>query len=289
MTDNIFMDTIENYLIAQTRNTARSYRFVLERLEAWIQQTETEPEALNPDLVGKFLDEQEGWGANTRRLAICALRAFYRWWQGASHPVLQTKLRRVKAPPQRALTPGQALRLLSAINARTRAGIRDLALVTLMLDTGLREMEICRLELKRLSLEDRRLLVLCKGDVWGRASFSPVTRAHLEDWMKLREYYLRRFRRLPPTVFFSLTRGRALQESAVRDIFERLSARCGFVVSPHDLRRTFATLSTVVNHAPTRIVMAAGRWRNLATFEKYLETITDPDFDDFYPVQSLAK
>ena len=287
MADNLFMNDVETYLKTLSEQTRKSYRWFLNRLVDWMEQKDIDPAALDADLLVLFLDDQTGRGDNSRRLAICAARSFYRWWKGSKSPVLECKLKRVNPEPQRCLSPKQAVQLLAAMNPLTDPGARDLAIVTLMMDTGLREAEICRADLQRLNLEERKLRVIVKGGVWGKAVFSKETADHLDRWLVVRNELRGKFHALAPTLFVKLDDGEALQPQTLRELFRRLSARVGFQVSAHDLRRTFATLSTKAG-APTRVAMAAGRWNNLDVFSKYTAGITAEDMEPWFPIKRLA-
>jgi integrase len=54
-------------------------------------------------------------------------------------------------------------------------------------------------------------------------------------------------------------------------------------LSPHDLRRTFATVAIRLG-APSRIVQVAGRWSRLEMVERYTRTIEAADMDPWFPV-----
>ena len=51
-------------------------------------------------------------------------------------------------------------------------------------------------------------------------------------------------------------------------------------LSPHVLRRTFATLA-IRNGAPTRVVQVAGGWANLSEVQRYSQAIEAQDFDGY--------
>jgi site-specific recombinase XerD len=289
MVENIFMKEVDKFLRTQSVNTRRSYRWFLDRLIEWMEQNQVNPVELDPVLLELFLDEQVGWGENTRRQATCAARSFFRYWQGNKHPVLETKLHRVKGEPQRVLSPKRVIQVLSAFDPATPTGARGLAIVSLMIDTGLRESEVCRLEEKRLNVDDRKLSVIVKGGVWGRAVFSEVTQEHLRGWLRVKHELRGKFGKdysPPPTVFITLT-GAEMEPKTIRELFRRLSRRVGYAISAHDLRRTFATLATKAG-APTRVAMAAGRWNNLGVFEQYTRGIEPEDMEPWYPMQRLA-
>jgi site-specific recombinase XerD len=284
MTENIIMNEINSFLRSRSSRTSASYGWMLERLIDWTDHHQIDPVALNPGLVLRFLDDQAGWGNNTRRLAICAIRAFYRWWQGDLHPVLTCKLHRVHTDPQRVLSPKQTVLLLASVNPDTLAGARDLAILTMMIDTGLREFEICGIEMQRLNLDERTLAVLVKGGCWGRAVFSTVTAGHLAHWLQKRS----QIPAVGSAVFCNIFTGDPMTPSTIRELFDRLSKRCGFRVSAHDLRRTFATLATKAG-APVRVTMAAGRWHSLDVFSRYVAGITADDMAPWFPVENLAE
>lgn len=284
MTYDNLMDTVDRYLASQSLETCRSYAWMLRRLFNWLIEHQIDPVSLSPELIEIYLDENESWGTNSRRQAICAARSFYRWWKGNSHPVLQTRLPKSNPCPQRTLTPKQTIRLLASIDQGSDIGKRDLAMVTLMLDTGLRESEVARLETRHVNLDERKLTVLVKGGCWGRAVFSEITVNHLRDWLRVKDSL-----KFPPSpsLFVALQTGNPLTGPGIRERFEALSRQSGVTVSPHDLRRTFATLTTKAG-APTRVAMAAGRWNNLAVFQRYTQAIEPEDIDPWFPTNYLA-
>ena len=119
------------------------------------------------------------WESSTRYHCWNAAKSFLRWRYGEKHPALILRIKRDDPGPQRTLTADEVRKLVSSIDTTTRAGKRDLPLVLLMLDSGLRASEICSLELKNLDLDNKRLNVRGKGGKWREAVFSDLTRAFL--------------------------------------------------------------------------------------------------------------
>jgi len=73
----------------------------------------------------------------------------------------------------------------------------------------------------------------------------------------------------------------------LRVIVRRWGEKLGFRLSPHDLRRSFATLST----KPARLRARSGR-RSLSSIvmvELYTQSIEPSDFDEFFPVHRLVE
>jgi len=92
-----------------------------------------------------WLDKNSSWGDNMRYLAYCSIRSFLRW-KFENHPALKYKLRREKTPPQRTLNDKQIEKLYqffdtSGFGRQGKKGVRDIAIFSMALDTGLRSLE----------------------------------------------------------------------------------------------------------------------------------------------------
>lgn len=95
------------------------------------------------------------------------LKAFASWlWaEGFTPENVLTRLAVPKAPRTvvAVLQPAEIERLLGSIDPASPTGSRDLALVVLFLDTGLRLSELTSLTLEELHIEDGWLKVMGKG------------------------------------------------------------------------------------------------------------------------------
>jgi site-specific recombinase XerD len=117
---------------------------------------------------------------------------------------------------------------------------RDLAIVHLLLDSGLRASELCSLRYGDLDLHGRRCTVLGKGNKKRTIYFGRITRKALFNYLKEqpRETY---------DPVFLADRGRnqqeALTRSGLRQLIKRLGDRAGLQAvrcSPHTFRHSFA-------------------------------------------------
>jgi integrase len=236
------------------------------------------------DLIG-FVTRPE-WGNSQQRLALYAFRKFIRWRWGDDHPALKANIKQVKPKKQRTLSAYQALELLASFDTSCPAGARDLAIAAVALDTGLRCSELCRLELGDVDLCARTLQVIIKGGQWGMGVFSEQTALYVSAWLAFRK---------PAdgvgTLFVSLQHqrlGRPLTREGLQGIVEWWGLRLGMKLSPHDLRRTFATLSTIFG-APSRIVQVAGRWSSIGMVERYTRGLEMTAIAPYLPVAHLVK
>ena len=242
-------------------------------------------EAMNSEGFESWLYGKK-WGESARWLAFCACRQYLAWRYGSNHLALSLSIGRRDSGPQRTLKLKEIKKLLSSFNTMTAKGIRDLSMCSLMLDSGLRASEICRLEVRHLDLDERHLDVIIKGGNWGEGVFSEISKSFLLDWISIRSKYAK-----PDigTVFVSLG-GKKPGTEMGRDGFKVVVRRWGSAsgigeISPHVLRRTFATQATR-NRAPAKIVQTAGRWSSMKMVERYTRAIEATDFEGFYPVDS---
>jgi integrase len=272
---DIYLNTNSNWSL----NTRGHYKRILNH---WLSEIK-DPQIFTSSEFLKWLSSHS-WSSPTQWVAFCCLRGFITWMYGARHPALNLKIRRIDSPPQRSLTFKQVYRLLSSFDTSTVKGIRDLAICSLLLDSGLRASEICRLDLQYLNLEEHRLTVLIKGQTWADGVYSEETSRFLSDWIAIRPA-----RKGVNAVFVSIggdTRGCPLTRSGLHDIVSKWSTRAEIkILSPHDLRRTFASQATRLK-CPARILQVAGRWKNLAMVERYTRDIEAEDFAPFFPVSN---
>jgi site-specific recombinase XerD len=171
------------------------------------------------------------------------LRTFYRW-AVKEELVAQSPMERIAPPVHRAdqiapFTQQQVTALMAAAK-RSRHHRRDEAILTLMLDTGLRASELCGLRMKDIDLDGHRLEVLGKGNKKRTVFYGKTTARAL--WQHIRDH-----RPEPDEPIFSSDpsagAGEPLTRSGLLQLFQRLgkaasiqATRC----SPHTARHTFA-------------------------------------------------
>jgi len=276
---------LKNKAVGWSPRTIRQYKFYLERLAGWMTVQEIELEDIKEIDLLQWLQSHTTWGTASKYLAVCSIKAFFRYHfgRGGSQAEGLIAPRRV-VKPQRTLTATQVEKLLSSFDTSKKRGIRNLALVTLMLDTGLRAIEVCRLRKDHLDLESKYLYVEMKGSHWGKGVFGSYTANALATWMPIRHKIAKPHVR---TVFVALggqNVGYPHNRHGLRTIFRYMGHHAGIgLISPHDMRRTFATMA-LRNGAPSRLVQIAGRWASLNMVERYSQALTAADFEPFSPV-----
>jgi integrase len=269
---------VENFLASfpLSDSTKDKYRRVLVHLPPCEHWTAA-------DLL-KFISKPN-WGNSQRYTALCACRKFISFTFGVNHPALRAKLKRVDAKPQRVLSKDLALKLLASFDTSTAAGSRDLAIASLALDTGLRCSELCRLTVDNVDLIERHLQVIVKGGQWKAAIFSEQTAMYISAWL----HYRKPINSSALFLSFHHKRtGRALTREGLQGIVKRWGIGLDIKLSPHDFRRSFATLSTIFG-APSRVVQVAGRWSSLDMVTHYTESIQAEEIIPYLPVSNLSK
>ena len=239
--------------------TIRTYKFILNRLI-----TEYDPAIMTAINLVTFVRKQE-WGNSRQCVALAASQKFIGWKYGATHAAMQAKIKRIVGKPQRALDNNNALKLLASFNPHVAKGARDLALCALALDTGLRCSELCRLALKDVDLNHNSLEVIVKGGKWAAAVFAPQTGAHISQWLAFRKTN-------GDSLFTNTWSGKQLTPEGLNSIVKQWGRVIGIKLSPHDLRRTFATIATEAG-APERILMEGGRWSNSQMIQRYTRSL----------------
>lgn len=279
--------------IASAATTVAAYEWELRALERFFPDRSV-TELKTADLARYIAHRRavQKCGDATIRRTVNALKAFYKFaCKGnlRTSPARSLPVPKTKKKKQRSLTWAQVEQLMLACDTSSVRGKRDLALICLLLDSGLREAEVCRLTLDNVDLVERRLTVRIKGGDDGDGIFGLDTQQALMTWLAMRALYAQ------PGVsnFFvsvgGLKPGMPITPSGLRVIFRRLGAAAGFEkLSPHDLRRSFATLSSKLG-APSRIVQVAGRWENIEMVEQYTRDLEADDFARYSPVSHAMR
>lgn len=223
-----------------------------------------------------------GVGANACRRIVWAIRSWLEFELGADHPAAGLKPPRPKKSIQRSLTPHKLLSVLSSCDTSTAQGVRDLAMVALMADSGLRASEVCRLRVSDVDLMGCQLVVQIKGGDDGLGVFSQTTGAYLARWLEVRASLAR-----CPQMFVHSYHGTAITPGGLRAIFRRIGKDAGLLAfSPHDLRRTMATIATLLG-APSRVTQVGGRWASIEQVEDYTRGLQAEAFRRYLPIARL--
>lgn len=173
---------------------------------------------------------------------IRTLRVFIHWLfnEGYIPENLGEKFKLPKAPKKvvEILSDDEIETLLNAFNPRTEFGVRNLCLITLMLDSGLRRNEVLGLDCTNIHFTQGIIKVLGKGE---KERIVPLGLYTKKTLMK----YMNGYRSMPEydtAKLFIDKEKKPLGMNAIKMLFVRLRKKTGIErLHPHILRHTFAT------------------------------------------------
>ncbi len=192
----------------------------------------------------------------------------------AMHPMARLKRPRLEKGPKPRLSLAQVRQLLNAIT-ETDLAERNMAIVLLMLDCGLRKGEVVALTMGDVDLEAKRILVHASKTCQRRdVPLSNMAATALTRYLLIRPKY----KLLTEPVFVTGSgprKGEPIGNKVIEELMKRLKKRLGIPLYAHLLRHTFGNhyirkgglrhLQKILGHS--RIDTTAGFY-------------TDPDFED---------
>lgn len=200
---------------------------------------------LNTTAARQFVISEQGRGLSpyTVQGKVRALKAFSSWLfaEGytADNLLANVKLPKVPAKMIEPLSAGEIDVLVSAQNPLTAIGSRNIALLVTLLDTGLRESELCNLRFADARIEEGYFKVTGKGN---KERVVPVG----STGQRVLWRYVFHFRPQPlgeanDYLFLTLD-GKRLRPNAVKLLLKRWGRRAGVPrLHAHLCRHTYAT------------------------------------------------
>ena len=195
---------VHNRTEGKADRTVGWYNEVLRLFYRWLAEQErpTTHGAIDEMVIREFILELQGrpgckreaMSSHTIYNRVNALRAFFAWVHNLGYTdrcilagLRQPRTAQLVIEP---LTPEEISQVFSAINSDTALGSRNIAIVSLMLDSGLRLSEVAGLKERDAHIEDRYVKVMGKGSKERIVSFG------LACQKTMLEYY-HRFRAEP--------------------------------------------------------------------------------------------
>ena len=227
--------------------------------------------------------QDEGIGEGSINLRLAAIRKLSREAEELKvwPETVASAFASVKNIPQRGHRTGnwlsleQAQQLINAPDISTSYGLRNRAMLAVLIGCGLRRHELVKLTLPQLQMREGRWVIT---DLVGkRTKTRTVT---VPTWAKQSiDVYLNTTKIHSGHLFQAMTKGGHISRDnisaeTVRDVVKIYSRQCGFSISPHDLRRTYAKLAFKNGAKIDQIQLNLGH-ESLATTQVYLGTELD--------------
>jgi integrase len=228
--------------------------------------------------------EARGLGAVSINVRITAVRklAVEAADNGLLAPELANGITRVKGVASKGVRLGnwlsvrQAQTLLNAPDIATTKGLRDRAILAVLLGCGLRRSEVAALTMGHIQQRDGRWCIVDLLGKHGRVRTIPMP-----TWVKVAiDAWTAAAGASDGSVFRSMNRGdraqaAALSEKVVWQLLQGYAATAGVPgIAPHDLRRTCAKLCRAAGGELEQIQLLLGH-ASVQTTERYLGTKQD--------------
>lgn len=241
------------------------------RLRDFAAQAPANPQRVHKRHVERWM-ERPDLRPQYRRARLSALRGFCRWAVAEGHmtkdPTLGVPM--PKVPPQlpKRLTTDEARRLVAAVAHDPRTKL----IVLLMLQEGLRRVEVSRLNVEDIDVAERSMVIRGKGGQGCETDALPITD---ETWRALTAYLAEAGHTHGPLVRNRVRRHGRLSPQTVSELVHDGMVAAGvkrpgdLTRTPHSCRHTMAH-DTLARTNNVRAVQQAMRHRSVRSTEVYL-------------------
>jgi len=249
-----------------TPATIRFYRFTAGAFLSWCEtQGITSPEEVTARQVRQYLARLID--ANKKDTTVHAnaraIRTLLRFWHAENYMSVLIKFSMPKLEKKRlpVLTVEQLKQVLSVCNKR------DKAIVLVMVDSGLRRAEVCKLNWNDIDMTSGLVIVkMGKGRKDRVSAIGARTRRALLAY--------RRTLADRDGVLFQTEKGGRFSGNGIMMLFRRLSKKSGIYITAHSLRRTFTILALRAGMRPLHLQNLGG-WTSLDMVEHYAQMIDE--------------
>lgn len=217
-------------------NTIRGYKNTFEKFLK--SRDDTPLENITRDSVIQFLKSQDTVAAKTLRNYHSDLSALWQW-ATEKHLCKENIIRSIRPPiaDKKDITPlakSEVLAILKDVRKSDNVlTLRSLAIIYLLLDTGIRASELCGIKVKDINKVTSRVKVLGKGRKERYVPISMTTMSKLNAYIAMRN--------TKTEWAFTTARNRKLTRDSLGHILRVLGLEAGVPnVHPHRFRHTFA-------------------------------------------------
>tara|TARA_B100000949_G_scaffold19142_1_gene14748 strand:+ start:1140 stop:1970 length:831 start_codon:yes stop_codon:yes gene_type:complete len=245
-------------------HTVYNYTRNAERLATYFQ--DRVPKSISASDIRTYVATlQERFAPKTIHEAQLALRRFFRYLVREGEirrdPTSDMKLMRYRVNPQPTYTEAEVRRLLAVCDQRTREGVRDRALVTVLFDTGAREGEVVS-----MGLPDWELRTVWVDGKTGKRQVYLGTAA-----LQSVERYTRRWGIMEGPLWIG-KKGQ-LTGSGILQIIRRLCLRAGVEhKAVHGFRRAAAAQMKRLGMNDSDILEVMG-WKDVTMLRRYTSAV----------------
>jgi len=268
----LYLDSFHRGLRAQNKSarTVQGYCEAVSQLGRFLQSKgmpttlagirREHVESYIEDLLGRFKPAT----ANNR---YRALSSYFHWavdeGEVKTSPMEKMKPPRIPEEAAAVLSDKELKALLNACAGASFDARRDMAIISVLFDTGLRRAELAGLALDDVDFETESMTVLGKGNRRRTVAFGRRTSRDLDRYLRLRQQH-------PLAAEAALWIGKRgpLTASGVYRIVVDRAKQAGIEAHPHLLRHSFAHAWLAKGGTETDLMRLAG-WRSRAMLTRY--------------------
>lgn len=193
----------------------------------------------------EYCKNERGNSAYARARKVAAIKAFFNYLQKKrrlieTNPVVELESPKIGTRQPIYLTVDEAKRFLSGIK-KDRHYSRNKAMMTLLLNCGLRVSELCSINLS--SIHNDMLTVIGKGDKERTIYLNQVSQTALKDYVDDHRSLIKNIK--DDDALFLSQKGSRINKRTVQNLVKQINSGSGLQkakLTPHKLRHTSATL-----------------------------------------------
>lgn len=257
-----------------SQNTVIGYRFDIEKFINYLKDSGTALRDVTLPILQQFVADMHDVGISPRSQAriVSGLKSFFKYLVMAGYteenPSIMLETPNIGLHLPEVLTLEEIDRLENEIDTSTTEGVRNYAIIETLYGCGLRVSELVNLEISRVFLKDKYLMVNGKGSKERIVPMSDMVIDLISDYLKVRGEVIKPGEE---NVLYLSRRGTRLTRQMIFTIIKRLATQAGIkkTISPHTLRHSFAT-HLLEGGANLRAIQQMLGHETIATTEIYL-------------------
>lgn len=257
-----------------SQNTVIGYLFDIEKFINYLKDFGTALRDVTLPILQQFVADMHDVGISPRSQAriVSGLKSFFKYLVMAGYteenPSIMLETPNIGLHLPEVLTLEEIDRLENEIDTSTTEGGRNYAIIETLYGCGLRVSELVNLEISRVFLKDKYLMVNGKGSKERIVPMSDMVIDLISDYLKVRGDVIKPGEE---NVLYLSRRGTRLTRQMIFTIIKRLATQAGIkkTISPHTLRHSFAT-HLLEGGANLRAIQQMLGHETIATTEIYL-------------------